>query len=111
MYVLNAWYVAAWSHEVDRTPVHRTVCEIALVLYRRQDGTAVALEDRCAHRAYPLSAGQVKGDSIECGYHGFAYGPDGGCTRVPAQSAHPEARPGAGLPVGGEGRLGLGVDR
>ena len=61
MYVLDAWYVAAWSHEVDRTPAHRTVCEIALVLYRRQDGTAVALEDRCAHRAYPLSAGQVKG--------------------------------------------------
>ena len=55
-----------------------------------EDGTAVALEDRCAHRGYPLSAGQVKGDSIECGYHGFAYGPDGGCTRVPAQSLIPK---------------------
>ena len=72
------------------TPVHRIVCELALVLYRRTDGTAVVLEDRCAHRAYPLSAGQVKGDSIECGYHGFAYGPDGGCTRVPAQSLIPK---------------------
>ena len=87
------------------------VCELALVLYRRQDGTAVALEDRCAHRAYPLSAGQVKGDSIECGYHGFAYGPDGGCTRVPAQSLIPKRAKVAGLPVGGEGRLDLGVDR
>ncbi len=90
MHVLNAWYVAAWSHEVTRAPRRRMVCEVALVLYRRTDGTAVILEDRCAHRAYPLSAGQVKGDSIECGYHGFAYGPDGGCTRVPAQSLIPK---------------------
>ncbi len=90
MYVLNAWYVTAWSHEVTRTPVHRTVCEVALVLYRRMDGTAVVLEDRCAHRGYPLSAGRVVEDSIECGYHGFTYGPDGGCTRVPAQSLIPK---------------------
>lgn len=89
MYVLNTWYVAAWSAEVGRQPVRRVICEVPVVLYRTRDGRPVALADRCAHRAYPLSAGRLTEDSIECGYHGFAYGPDGVCTRVPAQPSIP----------------------
>ena len=88
-YVLNAWYVAAWSHEVTRDPTRRMVCELPIALYRKQDGGAVALIDRCAHRAYPLSQGRLVGDAIECGYHGFTFGCDGVCVRVPAQSAIP----------------------
>lgn len=90
MYVLNTWYVAAWSHEVTNKPVRRVICEQPIVLYRTPEDQAVALADRCAHRAFPLSAGRTVGASIECGYHGFAYGPDGVCTRVPAQSSIPE---------------------
>jgi len=89
MYVLNAWYVAAWSSEVSRDPVRRTICEIPVVLYRTQGGTAVALEDRCPHRGYPLSAGRLVGDAIECGYHGFTFDCAGVCTRVPAQDIIP----------------------
>ena len=89
MYVRNAWYVAAWAHEVTREPTSRTVCELPLVLYRTRAGAARALADRCAHRGYPLSAGTVDGDSVVCGYHGFAFGEDGVCTRVPAQSTIP----------------------
>jgi len=89
MYVLNTWYVAAWSAEVSRTPTRRVVCELPIVLFRTRAGDAVALADRCAHRAYPLSAGQVVGDGIQCGYHGFEFGPDGACTRIPAQSIIP----------------------
>lgn len=90
MYVLNTWYVAAWSHEVAREPLRRQICEIPVVLYRTEEDEVVALADRCAHRAYPLSSGRLVGNSIECGYHGFAYGPDGMCTRVPAQREIPE---------------------
>ncbi len=88
--MLNAWYVAAWSHEVSEEPERRTICELPIVLYRTAAGSPVALADRCAHRAFPLSAGRVVGASIECGYHGFAFGDDGVCTRVPAQSAIPQ---------------------
>jgi phenylpropionate dioxygenase-like ring-hydroxylating dioxygenase large terminal subunit len=99
MYVRNAWYVAAWSHEVGREPVPRTVCELPLVLYRTQAGEARCLADRCAHRGYPLSAGRVDGDSVVCGYHGFAYGGDGRCTLVPAQSTIPPRTRVAAYPV------------
>jgi vanillate O-demethylase monooxygenase subunit len=73
MYILNTWYVAAWSTEVSRDQIRRVVCEIPLVLYRKRDGAAVVLEDRCAHRGFPLSPGRIVDDSIECGYHGFTF--------------------------------------
>lgn len=90
MYVLNTWYVVAWSQEVARVPVRRQVCEVPVVLFRTRAGAVTALADRCAHRGYPLSSGRLVEDSIECGYHGFAYGSDGVCTRVPAQAAIPQ---------------------
>ena len=90
MFVLNAWYVAAWSTEVSREPIRKVICEIPVALYRKLDGTAVALEDRCAHRGYPLSAGRVVEDILECGYHGFQFDCSGACVRIPAQSIIPQ---------------------
>jgi phenylpropionate dioxygenase-like ring-hydroxylating dioxygenase large terminal subunit len=90
MFILNAWYVAAWSSEVTRDPERRVICEIPVVLYRTLDGRAVALEDRCAHRGYPLSPGRLVGDDIECGYHGFTFDCEGACVRIPAQELIPK---------------------
>lgn len=89
MFVKNAWYVVAWAEEITREPMKRTVLGEDVVLYRKQDGTAVALADRCAHRAYPLSAGRIIGDNIQCGYHGFEYDCEGLCVKVPAQDRIP----------------------
>lgn len=89
-HILNTWYVAAWSDEVTNKPIRRMICEQSIVLYRISDDQAKALADRCAHRAFPLSKGRMLGDSIECGYHGFTYGPDGRCTKVPGQTTLPE---------------------
>src|SRR5579872_286257 len=93
-FVSDTWYVAAWSDELgpDR-PLPRIVLEQPVVLYRRRDGSPVALEDRCIHRRLPLSFGRVAGDTIECGYHGLVFGADGRCLVVPGQSqVPPEAR-------------------
>lgn len=90
MFARNAWYVIAWSEEIGRHPMKRSVLNDDVVLYRKEDGTAVALADRCAHRAYPLSAGKVLGDNIQCGYHGFEYDCEGTCVRVPAQDRIPQ---------------------
>lgn len=76
----NAWYVAAWSDEVARTPLARTLLEQAIVFYRKEDGTPVAMQDRCPHRFVPLSRGEVRGDEIMCGYHGLTFDAGGRCT-------------------------------
>ena len=39
-YPLNAWYPAAWSHEIGRALFARKICDADIVLYRRQDGAA-----------------------------------------------------------------------
>ena len=85
----NAWYVAAWSDEVSDSPVERRIIGERVVLYRRGDGTPVALAGLCPHRRLPLALGRVEGDFISCGYHGLTFGPDGQCVRVPCQQNVP----------------------
>jgi phenylpropionate dioxygenase-like ring-hydroxylating dioxygenase large terminal subunit len=99
MYVKNAWYVAAWSHEVAEQPAARTICEMPVVIFRDQDGVAVALADRCAHRGFPLSVGRVVGNTIECGYHGFQYDCAGTCVRIPGKETIPSRAKVHGYPV------------
>src|SRR6476646_5659601 len=82
---MNAWYAAAWSHEIKRELTARTVCNKDIVLYRRTDGHVAALEDACWHRLVPLSLGNLKGDDVQCGYHGIEFNSDGRCTFMPAQ--------------------------
>ncbi len=89
-FVRNLWYVAAWSHELSRdTPLGVSVIDEPIVLYRRGDGQAVALEDRCPHRHAPLSLGRVEGDDLRCMYHGLRFRSDGVCVEVPATSRIP----------------------
>lgn len=89
--IRNEWYVAALAEEVTRKPMRRTILEQDIVLYRDQNGKPVALQNRCAHRSYPLHLGELNGDRIVCGYHGFEFGPDGRCAHLPALG---DARPG-----------------
>ena len=85
MFLRNYWYVAAWNDEVSRVPLARKVLDEDVVLFRKLDGTVVALEDRCAHRRLPLSAGRLVGDSLQCGYHGLVYDCAGKCIKIPGQ--------------------------
>ena len=89
MYLREAWYVAAWGHEISETPLARVLLEEPVVLWRTQDGAPVAFEDRCCHRQAPLSVGRVLGDTLQCGYHGLTFDADGMCVDVPSQAQVP----------------------
>lgn len=88
-YPRNCWWVATTSAHVGREPVALTLLEMPVVLYRKEDGSVAALDDRCPHRWAPLSSGKVVGDNIQCGYHGFTFGPQGECVRIPSQEQIP----------------------
>jgi vanillate O-demethylase monooxygenase subunit len=88
-YPFNCWYVAATCDEVGDGLLARRILNKPVVLYRRASGAVVAMEDRCVHRAYPLSAGRRDGDRVVCGYHGFSYDPDGCLADVPSQENVP----------------------
>jgi len=88
-YPHSQWYAAAFSEDVTRTPLARTLLNQRVVLYRTEAGDPVALADRCAHRSAPLSKGALVGDLIECPFHGMQYGPDGNCSLIPCQDKIP----------------------
>lgn len=93
MFLTNAWYCAGWDHQLSmgRTALlSRRIAGEDLVLYRKLDGTVVAMEDRCTHRQAPLSLGVKEGDELRCMYHGLRFGADGRCTEVPGQTQIPE---------------------
>lgn len=88
-FIRDQWYVAAYSQEVGRELLARTVLGEPLVFYRTAAGDPVALADRCVHRRYPLSQSSLDGDNVVCGYHGFTYEPGGSCVSVPGQQRIP----------------------
>jgi len=90
MFPRNFWYVAAWDTEICRQELfHRTICNEPILFYRREDGSPVALENRCCHRHMPLSQGKLKGDNVECLYHGLTYDASGACIHIPSQKFIP----------------------
>jgi len=91
MYVRNAWYVGAWDHEVTRAMKRRIIMDQPIVLFRKDDGTPVALEDRCCHRQAPLSMGKLIGDVVKCPYHGLEFDASGKCVKVPSQDLVPKS--------------------
>ncbi|MDX2862350.1 Rieske 2Fe-2S domain-containing protein, partial [Streptomyces scabiei] len=96
----NQWYVAAYAEEVGRELLGRTILGEPLVFYRtEEEGTPVALHDRCVHRRYPLSKSGLDGDRIVCGYHGFTYDTTGACVYVPGQKRIPRTARVASYPV------------
>jgi len=89
MFLKNAWYVAAWAEEISWGLNSVRMHGEQIVLFRKPDGTPVALEDACPHRKLPLSKGRLQGDRIECGYHGLTFDCSGRCIRAPGQKAIP----------------------
>jgi phenylpropionate dioxygenase-like ring-hydroxylating dioxygenase large terminal subunit len=88
-YVRNRWYPLTWSRDVGRSLIKRKIVGENVVLYRTLHGHVVALRDACPHRLAPLSLGKLKGDAIECGYHGMTFDGGGTCIRIPGQEIIP----------------------
>lgn len=79
----NLWYMAAWSEDVGRTLLPRTIADEPVVMFRTTTGEVTALSDMCPHRFAPMHRGQLKGDTVRCGYHGLRFGTDGTCVHNP----------------------------
>jgi vanillate O-demethylase monooxygenase subunit len=88
-YLRQQWYAAAWSDEVGRQLLARTLLDEPVVLYRTEAGSVAALHGICPHRMLPLSRGTLLGDRVSCAYHGFEFDPEGRCAHIPTQATAP----------------------
>ena len=66
------------------------------MLFRDGEGRAHALQDRCAHRQAPLSAGRTCREGVECPYHGWVYDGAGRLARIPSLPDDAAAQTSAG---------------
>ncbi len=90
-FLMNCWYMGAWSHEVSEAPLSRRLLGVGTLFFRKPDGTVAALRDRCPHRFAPLSKGKVVGDTIQCPYHGLKFDSSGQCVSAPLEEKPPRA--------------------
>lgn len=58
---------------------------IQIALFRDENGDAHAIDAYCPHLGANFAVGgKVKGDCIECPFHGWQFrGSDGKCTKIP----------------------------
>lgn len=91
----NYWYAAELSKSLGRGEVKEVVFwRTSIAVYRGQDGTVRAMENRCAHRQLRLSEGAVEGNLLVCNYHGWKYDGGGKCKEI----SHEQPRAGRKLP-------------
>ena len=83
MYI-NFWYPMARTEEVGEKPVKVTALGQDFVVFRDAGGQARCLANTCTHRGGSLAGGKVKGDCVECPYHGWRFDGDGVCHRIPS---------------------------
>ncbi len=88
----QAWYVAAWAHEMRGVPsLGRTLLNEPVLLFPDRDGRIVAIGGRCPHRFAPLSMGRAEAGVVRCGYHGLAFDATGRCVHNPHSNGKPPA--------------------
>ncbi len=78
----STWVAVALARKIRRKPVKIWLNDQPVVLFRTSQGVQAML-DRCPHRFAPLSEGWVTGDAIACPYHGWEFGQQGICRKIP----------------------------
>ena len=83
----NFWYVVANSQQIDTAPICIRLLNNKIVLWRDSDHLVVASDDYCPHRQAPLSQGHVENGCLSCPYHGWKFGKNGRCIRIPSSDS------------------------
>ena len=81
----NQWYAILPSKAVKTNQIVGVKrLNLDLALFRNEKGEIGCVVDQCTHRGAALSKGKVKGDCIQCPFHGLEFDRTGRCTFIPA---------------------------
>jgi phenylpropionate dioxygenase-like ring-hydroxylating dioxygenase large terminal subunit len=81
---INFWYPAIQAGNLTDEPQKVRMLGQEFVLFRDSDGQARCLANTCSHRGGSLAGGKIRGDCIQCPYHGWQFDGEGRCTRIPS---------------------------
>jgi phenylpropionate dioxygenase-like ring-hydroxylating dioxygenase large terminal subunit len=80
----------ATSTELTDKPLKVRALGQDFVLFRGDDGVAKCLSNTCTHRGGSLSGGKIRGNCIQCPYHGWEFDAEGYCKRLPSLGPNPK---------------------
>jgi len=81
----DSWLPVTNARDIGTdAPVGLTLLDTPIVLWRTPDGSLSVARDQCPHRGAALSLGELRGNTLMCGYHGWRYDGGGQCVLQPA---------------------------
>jgi phenylpropionate dioxygenase-like ring-hydroxylating dioxygenase large terminal subunit len=84
---INFWYPVVLAKDLADAPVRVRILAQDFVAFRDGQGAAHVLSNTCTHRGGALGLGKVRGDHIQCPYHGWQFDGTGTCRRIPSLGA------------------------
>lgn len=78
-----SWYFFCESRQIKNKPFSQCILGRRLVAFRTASGQVSVMDAHCAHLGADLGCGSVVGETIQCPFHRWRYGPDGVCTSIP----------------------------
>ena len=83
----EAWFGVAIASDIELQSSQPVINnDIELALWRGENGEIHVWKDECPHRGMRLSLGYVRGNELNCLYHGWKYDANGQCNRIPAHN-------------------------
>ena len=92
----RCWQPVARLGDLREGPQRAVLLGEPLAVFLSVDGEPRVVSNRCPHRGASLSMGAVRGEAIQCPYHGWEWaGEDGACVRIPSLADQRQIPPGA----------------
>ena len=87
----ESWYLLCRSSDLEHRPASLQALGRDLVAFRTDSGSLVVMDGRCSHLGADLGRGHVRGECIECPFHGWRYDTSGNCVHMPGGHEIPSA--------------------
>ncbi|MGE0773918.1 MAG: Rieske 2Fe-2S domain-containing protein [Sphingomonadaceae bacterium] len=80
----RGWHVLGLSETFrDGKPHEIEIFGSKLVVFAGEDGKITILDGYCPHMGASLGQGEIIGNNVSCPFHGWQWGSDGRCAKIP----------------------------
>jgi 3-ketosteroid 9alpha-monooxygenase subunit A len=86
----RGWHCLGLAQEYkDGKPHSINIFGTRLVIFQGESGKLNVLDAWCPHMGADLALGDIKGESVQCRFHGWKWGADGVCNHIPYSNRIP----------------------
>jgi 3-ketosteroid 9alpha-monooxygenase subunit A len=86
----RGWHVLGLAEKYrDGKPHELNIFGTKLVVFAGEDGKITILDGYCPHMGASLGMGEIIGNNVSCPFHGWQWGQDGHCAKIPFSSRIP----------------------